>query len=115
MQKITIIIIGMIILLPKFSINAQNDAVNRFKLSSGIITGYSGGYGVQANFTVHKLAQNFPLELRFGLGYNFMEPGNALDARRIFINNNTNGIPEKKMDMPLITAWIFYCPTQFLK
>ena len=86
----------MIILLPKFSINAQNDAVNRFKLSSGIITGYNRGYGIQANFTVHKPAQNFPLELRFGLGYNIMEPGNALDARRIFINNNTNGIPEKK-------------------
>ena len=95
MKRSLIIIVSIFTLLPIFSINAQKNAVNRFKLSSGIITGYNGGYGVQANFTVHKPAQNFPLELRFGLGYNFMDPGNALEARRIFINNNTNGTPEK--------------------
>ncbi len=96
MQKITIIFIGLFMLFSSHLVNAQSNAVNRFKLSSGIITGYNGGYGFQANFTVHKPAQSFPMELRFGIGYNIMNPGDALDARRIFINNATNGIPKEK-------------------
>jgi len=64
--------------------------------SGGLMTGYYRGYGIQANFTAHHLAAEFPFDLRFGIGCTFLNPGNAADARRIFINNATNGEPEKK-------------------
>jgi len=64
--------------------------------SLGIITGYYRGYGIQANFTLHDLSAEFPFKLRIGMGVTILNPGNAADARRIFINNATNGVPEKK-------------------
>ncbi|MBE9519405.1 MAG: hypothetical protein IMY68_12570, partial [Bacteroidetes bacterium] len=73
----------------------QKEAKGPSKVSAGILTGYNRGYGIQANFTLNKSASELPFDLRAGLGYTFLNPGNALDARRIFINNNTNGTPEK--------------------
>lgn len=66
------------------------------KFSAGVLTGYNRGYGIQGNFTLHNSWNELPFELRLGLGYTFLNPGNAADARRIFINNATNGEPEKK-------------------
>jgi len=65
------------------------------KLSAGILTGYNRGYGLQANLTMHNSGNALPFELRAGVGYAFLNPGNSADARRIFINNATNGTPEK--------------------
>ncbi|MEA3462764.1 MAG: hypothetical protein U9R49_12835 [Bacteroidota bacterium] len=65
------------------------------KVYAGFLTGYNRGYGIQANVGLTKVGNESPIELRVGLGYTFLNPGNALDARRIFINNNTNGTPEK--------------------
>jgi len=62
-------------------------------ISAGILTGYNRGYGVQGNLTLHN--NQLPFELRVGVGYTLLNPGRAMDARRIFINNNTNGTPEK--------------------
>ena len=62
-------------------------------ISAGVLTGYNRGYGLQANLTLHN--SHLPFELRLGVGYSFINPGKAWDARRIFINNNTNGTPEK--------------------
>ena len=36
------------------------------------------------------------MHLCLGIGYTTLDPGNASDARRIFINNATNGVPKKK-------------------
>jgi hypothetical protein len=36
------------------------------------------------------------VHLRFGVGYTSLDPGSSSDARRIFINNATNGVPEEK-------------------
>jgi hypothetical protein len=36
------------------------------------------------------------MALRFAVGYTSCEPGDAADARRIFINDATNGTPEEK-------------------
>ena len=63
------------------------------RLSAGILTGYNRGYGIGTNLTLHN--NNLPFELRVGVGYSFLNPGNAADARRIFVNNATNGTPEK--------------------
>jgi len=58
--------------------------------------GYNSGLGVAASGTISSFARGFPLSARLGLWYSSVEPGQAWDARRIFINNATNGIPEEK-------------------
>jgi hypothetical protein len=73
----------------------QKKAKGPSKVSAGILTGYNRGYGIQANLALNRSASELPFDLRVGVGYTFLNPGNALDARRIFINNNTNGSPEK--------------------
>ena len=40
-------------------------------------------------------AQGFPLQARFRLARTSVEPGSAPDARRIFINDATNGTPKE--------------------
>ena len=65
-------------------------------LSTGMQAGANGGPGMQFQTGVEKIAKGFPFILRIGIGYTGKEPGNAADARKIFINNATNGIPEKK-------------------
>ena len=62
---------------------------------AGIVTGYNGGFGLQLSGTISNFAKNFPLSARFGIGYTSTNPGKPADARKIFINNATNGIPEK--------------------
>ncbi|MCX7549722.1 TonB-dependent receptor [Xanthomarina sp. F2636L] len=66
------------------------------KFALGISTGYNRGLGVQLSVTALKPLENIPLQIRFGVGLSKLDPGNAADARRIFINNATNGVPEKK-------------------
>ncbi len=34
------------------------------------------------------------MAIRVGAGYAWLDPGNSAGARRIFINNATNGVPE---------------------
>lgn len=65
-------------------------------LSGGSNLGYYRGGAFQLNVTFNKIAQDFPFLIRLGAGFTRLEPGNAADARRIFINNATNGVPEKK-------------------
>ena len=38
---------------------------------------------------------SLPLTARLGIGYHTLDPGKPAEARRIFINNATNGVPEK--------------------
>jgi hypothetical protein len=57
--------------------------------------GYSGGPGGQAGVTLAHFVQGSPVRARLGIGYASMAPGNAEDAREIFINDNDNGTPEK--------------------
>jgi len=73
----------------------QNKAGGPSKFSAGFLAGYNRGLGFQGNLTLHNFGNQWPFELRAGVGYAFLNPGNSLEARRIFINNNTNGTPEK--------------------
>ncbi len=88
--RFTLLITCSLLLLLTFTSNGQS------KNSIGITTGYNRGFGVNANFTINNIAEGLPGNLRFGIGYNRLNPGNAADARKIFINNATNGVPEKK-------------------
>ena len=76
--------------------SGQDKSGSHIKYTAGIITGYDKGYGFQCNFTAHNFEKDFPFQLRLGIGFTFLNPGNATDARRIFVNNATNGTPEKK-------------------
>ena len=67
--------------------------------SGEALIGYNGGFSLQANLVTANFAQGFPMNLQIGLAYASMDPGNALDARRIFINDATNGDPEKSGSM----------------
>lgn len=60
------------------------------------MVGYSGGLEFQLSVTTSNFAQGFPFKAKFGIGRISLQPGHALQARRIFINDARNGIPEKK-------------------
>jgi hypothetical protein len=54
--------------------------------------GYFNGIGGIAELTVSRRSFSFPLAFHFGVGYFQQEdPGSAVAARRIFINDNTGG------------------------
>ncbi len=82
-------------------ITSSADA-SRPRVSLGMLTGYYAGINFQANALVSNLIQGFPAKARFGIGYSRGSAGEPLDARSVFINDNTNGVPEQKG-----TTWDF--------
>jgi hypothetical protein len=62
----------------------------------GFSTGYNRGLGFQISATALHPLESLPVQIRLGIGLTSMDPGNSADARRIFINNATNGVPEEK-------------------
>ena len=63
--------------------------------SVSALTGYQGGLGFKVSATVARFAQGFPVAFEFGVGHTRLNPGNPELARRVFINEATNGTPEK--------------------
>lgn len=67
----------------------------------GVALGYNNGPGLIVESQLTNIARDFPFRIRLGFGYTrTTDPGNALDARHIFINDNSNGSPEK-------AGWMF--------
>jgi hypothetical protein len=60
-----------------------------------LLAGTKGGASVKVGGMVTDFAKGFPLGLEGSVSYSWRDPGNAYDARRIFVNDNTNGTPEK--------------------
>ncbi len=89
MKRVTLVFIFIGTTL--FAQNFQS----RTPFSGGLLFGYSDGFGLDLNFAVRDFAQDFPFDIKLSAAYAFVEPGSAPDARRIFINNATNGVPEK--------------------
>ncbi len=83
---------GLIFFILQLSVFAQT--TNPY-LSGGLDLGYNNGFGVQGNLSISHFAQDFPFSLRFGIEYTSVNPGNPAEARSIFINDATNGVPEK--------------------
>lgn len=92
-SKPLLLLFVLFIISPILSHAKSNKSSN---FTAGILTGYNAGYGFHANIKAANFAQEFPFQLRLGIGYNRLNPGISSDARRIFINNATNGVPEKK-------------------
>jgi hypothetical protein len=63
---------------------------------AGGLAGFQGGPSLQAFVQVQDFAQGLPIKARFRVARTLVEPGSAPDARRIFINDATNGTPQKK-------------------
>jgi len=97
-MKKKMIVIAVVLLYTGISsmLSGQEKDKKPAQFTAGVVTGYYSGYGVQANIAISDFAAEFPLEIRLGIGYTILQPGNAADARRIFINNATNGVPEKR-------------------
>lgn len=74
----------------------------RPRVSVGMLAGYYSGVGFHANAVMSNLFHGFAGKARFGIGYSRGSAGEPLDARAVFINNNTNGVPEHKG-----TTWDF--------
>jgi hypothetical protein len=70
-------------------------SLNAADFSAGLLVGYNGGSGFEMNGRVGQFARELPLELQLDINYTGLNPGNAAEVRRIFINNATNGDPEK--------------------
>jgi hypothetical protein len=64
--------------------------------STGLQVGQVGGKGGQVQIAIDEFAQNFPASLRWTAGYARRDPGDPLGARRVFINDNTNGTPDEQ-------------------
>ena len=84
----------LIFILTQTVIFSQNRELNTH-YSVGAQLGMLNGFGGQLYFRTSNFAEDFPFSLKLGVGVSFSDAGDPLAARRIFINNNTNGIPEK--------------------
>jgi len=83
------------ILLPLFIATSICNQGMAQTAAVGFSIGHNGGLSVKIHGLLSNFAQGFPLAVKLGIGYTSVDPGNAADARRIFINDNTNGTPEQ--------------------
>ena len=60
-----------------------------------IQTGYANYFSISASGTIADFTYDVPLAIKFGASYNVRDAGDPWAARKIFINDNTNGDPEK--------------------
>jgi hypothetical protein len=61
--------------------------------TAGLGLGATAGFGAQANLSFHHFTRDLPLTLRISAAYSSRDAGVPLDARHVFINNNSNGTP----------------------
>jgi len=59
------------------------------------LVGYQDGVGFRLSGAAAGLIKNAPLGLSLGVGYVIVDPGDPAAARAIFINDATDGTPEK--------------------
>ena len=87
LTRLTILMIALATLLP------LSAAAGPFY--GGVNVGYTGGLGILVSGTFMDFTRDLPLSARVTLGYNSASAGDPYAARSIFINDNTNGDPEK--------------------
>jgi hypothetical protein len=99
MKKHTsVMVFGMIVLIGHAAMAQSSNLGDRTdpRVSVGIRAGYNAGAGIEGYGILSDFAQGFPFAVRLAVSRTAVQPGSAWDARRVFINNNTNGEPEKR-------------------
>lgn len=74
-------------------------------------SGYQGGLGLRLGGTVKDAIPGVPLAFSAAVGYAFRDPGDADQARDVFINQTNDGTPEKSgraWDLRFDVAWLFH-------
>jgi len=99
--------IRLLLLIALVMVVAVAFPVQGAEFSIGAVAGYNGGPAVKVSGRVSDFAQGFPLAVEAAMGYTSRDPGDPLEARRIFINDNTNGTPESK-------GWVWNARLDFL-
>ncbi len=74
---------------------AQGGAPGGARFSAGATVGYNTGLQILALGRAAGFAEGLPVALQLGIGYTSSDAGDPAAARRVFINNATNGIPEE--------------------
>ncbi len=65
------------------------------RVAMGLAMGSSGGFEGAFDLLFSALAPGLPLDLRLGAGYASVNSGDPVAARRVFINDATNGVPQR--------------------
>lgn len=88
---------GVIMLIISYGSVTYGQSADKssLKYNGGLSLGYNRGFGIQTSLSAFNFSPGFRAKLRLGIGMTFLNPGSAAEARRIFINNATNGVPEK--------------------
>jgi len=95
LRKIFLIVSAFIFITVEVSSQTAPPLAANPKYSLGVLFGYTGNFGINASGTISEFSYDIPLSIKFSGGYNIREAGNPLDARKIFINDNTNGDPDE--------------------
>ncbi len=65
------------------------------QFAASLFGGYKGGASFRLGVMALDFAQGLPIGVEGAISYTTMDPGSPENARRIFINDATNGTPEK--------------------
>ena len=85
----------LIAFLLSSSATYSQSSFSKSNFAVGLTTGYNNGVGFQGNLLLKNFAEEFPFNIKLSFGLSFMDPGKSAEARKIFINDATNGTPEK--------------------
>ncbi len=91
MKRINQVGLGALVML-LFAAGASPAAAGDFV--AGMNMGTEAGFGVHLHGTFRDFTRDVPLSLRLAVGYHVANAGDPYLARRVFINDNTNGTPE---------------------
>lgn len=70
-----------------------NSAYQERSFTGEVFSGYFSGVGIHVSGTISNLAEGLPFQVRLGLGYAWVPTGDAVAARRVFIDQATAGSP----------------------
>ncbi len=95
LRKIFLIVSAFIFITAELLSQTAPPLAANPKYSLGVLFGYTGNFGINISGTISEFSYDIPLSIKFSGGYNIREAGNPLDARKIFINDNTDGDPDE--------------------
>ena len=88
--------LGLALVFALTSAGQAQEDTRGVRFHAGLSMGYRAGFGIQASGMVSDFTPSFPARLRLGLGYTSLDAGEPLEARSVFINDATNGVPQEK-------------------